>query len=182
MLYGDKTGSFPLINFSCLDTLCDSHLLIPIDDLDSYLQDYEKMRTLSFFDGNKLKLFGLFYDMLHRLFTTSSPSLLSPALKYIEEHYQDPHLTNVELAQQCNISEVYFRKLFSERYGMTPKQFIIDIRINKAKQLLREKCLKVCAVSEQCGFSSPYHFCKTFKAHTGVTPTEYVMKNQIRKI
>lgn len=182
MLYGDKTGSFPLINFTCLDMLCDTHMLIPIDNLDAYLKDYELMRALSFFDGNKMKLLSLFYDMLHRLFTASSSSLLSPALKYIESNYPKPGLTNGELAQQCNISEVYFRKLFTEQFGMTPKQFIIDIRMNKAKQLLSEGSLKVCAVSEQCRFSNPYHFCRTFKAYTGMTPTEYIVKNRVRTL
>ena len=182
MLYGDKTGSFALINFTCRDMLCDTHMLIPVEHPDVYLKDYEQMRALSFLDGNKMKLLSLFYDMLHRLFTASSSSLLSPAMKYIESNYQKPGLTNVELAQQCNISEVYFRKLFSEQFGIPPKQYIIDIRMNKAKQLLSEGSLKICAVSEQCGFSNPYHFCRTFKAYTGMTPTEYIVENRVRML
>lgn len=64
----------------------------------------------------------------------------------------------------------------------TESSFKYDIRMNKAKQLLSEGSLKVCAVSGQCGFSNPYHFCRTFKAYTGMTPTEYVMRYWVRKI
>jgi stage III sporulation protein SpoIIIAA len=73
-------------------------------------------------------------------------------------------------------------KLFLEKYGMTPRQFIIDIRINKAKQLLGEGKLKVSEVATQCGFSSSYHFCRTFRDHVGVTPSYYAQNNRISEM
>ena len=105
-----------------------------------------------------------------------------PAIRYIESNYQSPGLSNAELAKECNISEVYFRKIFTETYKTTPKQFIVDIRINKAKQLLSDGFLKVGTVAELCGFSNQYHFCRLFKEKTGVTPTEYMKRNRIFKI
>ena len=126
---------------------------------------------------------SVFYSILHRLSTESSVrNVIIPAIKYIEKNYQNPKLSNAELAEQCNISEVYFRRIFTETYKTTPKQFVVDIRINKAKQLLSDGLSKVGSVAEQCGFSNQYHFCRLFKEKTGLTPTEYMKQNRIYKI
>ena len=182
-LYGDKTGSFPVINFTCADFLCDTVISLPVQNTEAYIKDFEKLRSLSFFDGNRAEIMSIFYHIIHRL-SEQSPScnVIMPAIKYLESNYQDPNLTNAELAKQCRISEVYFRRIFTSCYNMTPRQFLIDIRINKAKQLLSEGALKINAVAIKCGFSNQYHFCRVFKEKTGLTPTEYMNKNRIYKI
>ena len=100
----------------------------------------------------------------------------------ISNNYGDATLTNASLAAKCNVSEVYFRKLFTRHFGISPKQFIIDLRIQKAKQLLAEGAWSVSVVSETCGFSNPYHFCRLFKKRTGITPSEYRKANLIYEI
>ena len=182
-LNGDKSGIFPVINFDCKDFLCDEVISLPIQSSDTYIKDFEKMKALSLFEENRAKMMSVFYNILHRLSTESSVrNAILPAIRYIESNYQNSKLSNAELAEQCNISEVYFRKLFAEAYKTTPKQFIVDIRINKAKQLLSEGILKISAISEQCGFTNQYHFCRLFKEKTGLTPTEYIKRNRIYKI
>lgn len=180
---GDKTGDFPVINFTCTENFCSQITSLPLSDNASYIKDFEKMRSLSLFDGNRAEIMSIFYHMLHRLGSTESESsIILPAVKYLEQNYQNPNLTNTELAAVCNISEVYFRRIFTKRYKTTPKQYLIDVKINKAKQLLCEGALKICAVASQCGFSNQYHFCRTFKEKTGLTPTEYMEQNKIYKI
>ena len=68
------------------------------------------------------------------------------------------------------VSEVYFRKLFLKHMNTSPKQYIIDIRLQKAKQLLAEGVFSISAISEKCGFSNPYHFCRIFKDRIGIPP------------
>ncbi len=184
MLYGNKKGIFPVINFDCNDFLCDTHTVIQIKDVNPYLSDYEQMKSLSIFEKNRAKVMSIFYNIIHRLSSEfdSTPEILTPAINYLEKNYSDCSLTNSMLAKLCNISEVYFRRLFTEYFQKTPRQFIIDIRINKAKQMLADANLKINAVSEKCGFSNPYHFCRVFKQKTGLTPTEYSIKNRIYKI
>ncbi|MBQ7120481.1 MAG: helix-turn-helix transcriptional regulator [Oscillospiraceae bacterium] len=183
-LHGDKKGTFPVINFKCTDFLCDEILLFPIENPEPYLTDYEQMKSLSLFKKNRTKIISIFYNILHRLSHSSenSAASLAPAIKYLETNFSDPQLKNDDLAKLCNISEVYFRKLFSKQYGTTPKQFVTDIRIDRAKQLLTDGGLKINAVSDRCGFSNPYHFCRVFRQKTGFTPTEYMRLNKIRKI
>lgn len=174
-LYGNETGIFPVINFTCMDFLCDTLIILPLQNPELYINDYEQMKALFPFEGNRAKIMSIFYNMLYRLSAQNNVcSLILPAIKYIEDNYQNPDITNAKLAEKCNISEVYFRRLFLKQYKITPKQFIIDIRIGKAKQLLTEGALKISAVAERCGFSNPYHFCRMFKEKTGLTPTEYI--------
>lgn len=183
-LYRNKTGTFPLINFECFNFSCDAHVLIPIKDLTPYLSDYNQMKSLSIFENNRKKIISIFYNILHGLSLENNiiPNILIPAIKYLEEHFSDYNLTNTLLAKKCNISEVYFRQLFAEYYKTTPKQFIINIRINKAKQLLTDGIFKISSIAQMCGFSNPYHFCRVFKQLTGLTPTEYSKQNRIYKI
>ena len=105
-----------------------------------------------------------------------------PAIKYIAKNYSNDALTNEILAEICNISEVYLRKLFLKHLNLTPKQYISEIRLSKAKQLLSDGILKINAISEQCGFSSSYNFSRFFKDKTGITPTEYLKQNRIYKL
>lgn len=183
-LYGDKKGFFPVINFECTDFLCDEMLIFPVLNPDSYIKDYERMKALSIFKNNRTKIISIFYSIIHRLTSSvdTDSGILSPALKYLEDNYNDANITNALLSQKCDISEVYFRKLFLSRFKTTPKQYIIDIRIDRAKQLLTDGMLKINVIAENCGFSNPYHFCRVFKEKTGLTPTEYMKQNRMYKI
>lgn len=182
-LYGDKKGVFPVINFTCADFLCDTITVLPIPNNESFIKDYEQIKALLLFEGNRARIMSIFYNLLHKLSSYCSiGNTVMPALKFIEKNYQNPNLTNKMLAHECQISEVYFRKLFTNQFKTTPKQFIVDIRIQKAKQLLSEGNLKINAVSYKCGFSNPYHFCRVFKEKTGLTPTEYMKQNRVYKI
>lgn len=172
-LKGDKTGSFPVINFQCGELLCDRIEVIRIHNSESLIKDYEEIKRLALYEGNRMKMMSIFYGMLHKLSSENESSELLPALKYIYNNFHLPELTNALLAEKCGFSEVYFRKLFVKQMGLSPRQFIIDIRIQKAKQLLSEGALKIWAVSEACGFSSSYHFCRIFKERAGMTPSEY---------
>lgn len=182
-LHGDKTGSFPVINFQCAEFLCNTVVSIPIQNANAYIKDFEQIKTLSLFKENRAKMMSIFYDMLYRLSSqNTNNSIIAQVIEYLESNYNNPELTNAVLAKQCNISEVYFRRIFTKYYKMPPKQYIINIRINKAKQLLAENSLKISSVAECCGFSNQYHFCRVFKEKTGLTPTEYMKQNRIYKI
>ncbi|HEX2951574.1 MAG TPA: helix-turn-helix transcriptional regulator [Armatimonadota bacterium] len=68
---------------------------------------------------------------------------------------------------------MYFRKLFREQYGLSPKQYLQQIRMEKAEELLQSNLFSVTVIAEKTGFSSVYHFCRAFKNYTGFTPLEY---------
>lgn len=176
---GEEGGAFPLIEFECVGQPFDEHMIIPLGSAEPYLRDHSRMGELLLFGGNRLMLISRLYGLLHRLGAPREASILAPAMKYIEENYGNPDLDNSTLARICGISEVWFRRLFAERYGVPPHKFLVELRIGRARLLLSEGRLKVSAISELCGFSSPYHFCRAFRAHTGLTPTEYMAQNRV---
>lgn len=183
-IHGDKTGVFPVLNFECANFLCNTVTVIPVDNVEPLIKDYEQIKSLLLFEMNKPKIMSIFYRIISLLSDSDGAQngILAPATEYLKNNYASCDLTNDVLARKCRISEVYFRKLFAEAYGITPKQYIINARINKAKQLLEDGAMQINAVSEQCGFSDAYHFCRLFRQKTGMTPTEYRKRNRISKI
>lgn len=182
-LRGDKTGIFPVINFTCSEPLTDTFLLFPSENIDIFMKDFEAIKKLILFPINRAKVMSIFYNMIYNLVPEGyACDTIAPAVQYIRKNYKDCNLTNEILAKECNISEIYLRKLFNKHLKTTPKQYISEIRLQKAKQLLSEGTLKINSISEECGFRSSYHFYRFFKEKTGLTPTEYMKQNRISKI
>lgn len=173
----NKTGAFPVINFECADALTDTVCVIPIEDAEELIMDYEKLKGELCFDGNRAKAFSVFYGMLYKIGREVIPRELAPAIRMIKSSYSDPALTNESLASECKISEVYFRKLFKEHFGISAKQYVIDVRLERARQLLTEGSISLAQISEACGFTNQYHFSRIFKERIGLTPSEYRKKN-----
>ncbi len=171
-----QTGYFPVINFDCKGLACDTVTVIPIEDPDALLTDYERMRKLFFSSEDRLLILSIFYEMLHMIFDRHVPYELKSAMAIIKSGYSDPTLTNVSVAERCGISEVYLRKLFDKHLSCSPKRFLINLRIKKAMQMLLERDRSIADIADECGFSSPSHFCKAFKQRMHMTPTEYMRR------
>lgn len=98
---------------------------------------------------------------------------LKPAMERMTAFYFDPSLTNDALAALCGISTVYFRKLFEEVYGISPIKYLHNLRIRKAKAMLRSDYDSIGQVAESVGYGDIYHFSKMFRIYTGQSPSEY---------
>lgn len=99
--------------------------------------------------------------------------ILRPALDCAHENYTDPNLTVPDLAAAAGISEVYLRRLFLSVYGEKPSEYITNLRLNRAKELLKSKTCGVGEAAALSGFGDVYHFSRLFKREVGVTPSEY---------
>lgn len=102
--------------------------------------------------------------------------------KGIELLEQDSNLSIAEIAEQCGVSECYFRRLFQEYSGESPMNFRQKHRIEKAKQLLlSDEHYTVGEIAEELRFSDIYHFSKTFKKFCGISPNKY-LQNELEKV
>lgn len=181
-LYGDKEGLFPVINFECANLEIEEITVLPIKDSTQYIKNFNLLLNCFLHDNKKLRRFQVLYNILEKLDSEQSNNPLSSTISYIQSHVSDCNITNEFLAQKMGISEVYLRKLFTYYIGVTPKQYILDLRIKTAEQLLISTSKTVTEISEECGFTSVYHFCRIFKQKTSFTPTEYISKNTTYKI
>lgn len=181
-LYGDKEGLFPVINFECTNLNIEEIRVLPIKDFTQFIKDFHSLSNCFLHGNKKLSQFQLLYSILEKLDSEQSNNPLSSIMGYIETHISNSNITNEFLSQKMGISEVYLRKLFISHLGVTPKQYILDLRIKTAQQLLISTSKSITEISEKCGFTSVYHFCRIFKQKTSFTPTQYIFKNRTYQI
>ncbi len=98
------------------------------------------------------------------------------AAAYIREHYRDPAASVSTAADVAGVSAAHFRRLFTKVYSVCPQEYMMDLRIDAAKDLLSVSALSVGEVAEASGFASAYYFSRFFRIKTGLTPTEYRAK------
>ena len=100
-------------------------------------------------------------------------SMIEPAVREIEGSFFENTLTVTYLAQLCGISEVYFRRLFLNAFGISPREYIIQKRIEYAKTLLSSGDFSVSEVGLLCGYAEPCHFSREFSKRVGISPKQY---------
>jgi AraC family transcriptional regulator len=105
-----------------------------------------------------------------------APALASPQVQrlvdFIEERLAQ-NITLVQLARLIGYGPDHFARLFKRTFGLTPYQYVLERRVERAKTLLRERSLSIAEVAGSCGFGSQAHLHVAFKARTGVTPGVY---------
>jgi len=94
---------------------------------------------------------------------------LRPVLLLMEQHIEEP-IAIIEIAAQTGLSQRSIERKFHGRFGVTPTQFYLGLRLEKANQLLRHSTLSVLAVAIACGFTSVSYFCRAYKAHYRTSP------------
>ncbi|GGG05898.1 response regulator [Paenibacillus abyssi] len=95
------------------------------------------------------------------------------AQEHIKQSFADQQLTLKKVCHHVSMSTSYFSTLFKTHTGKTFIEFLTQLRIEKAKELLKLTALKSYEIADQVGFSDPHYFSVTFKKFTGCTPTEY---------
>lgn len=114
---------------------------------------------------------SLLLDAMDRC-AASHPEWFVSAVDYIERNYRK-EITVEDLCNHLQISKPHFHRLFAEYTSKSPYQYILNFRIQKAKELLCDPLLQVKLVSREVGFNNVNHFIKHFKKSTGVTPGQY---------
>ncbi|MFB9277382.1 response regulator transcription factor [Cohnella cellulosilytica] len=94
-------------------------------------------------------------------------------MAYIREHYADK-LSMTVLAEQVHLNENYLSQMFKKETGKTITRYMIEVRMEQAKQRLATLRHKINRVAAEVGYASEAHFSTAFKAHYGITPSQYV--------
>lgn len=179
-----EEGEFPLINFQTTEDFAPQDFIVfAIHDPEEYMEEFRELERIALLHprNGHLKAMRILYAILLRLHKAELAKesrtfpIIRPAVRYLEDHYSDAGLTNQRLAEVAMISEVYFRRVFKENFGVSPKQYIQDLRILKAKHLLKSNVYpSIADVAEEVGFANIYQFSAAFKKATGYTPTRYI--------
>ncbi|MFU0826431.1 MAG: AraC-type DNA-binding domain-containing protein [Lachnoclostridium sp.] len=102
-----------------------------------------------------------------------SNELIEQAIEYFHKEYRN-NLSVREYADKCNISCCWFIRSFKKHTGTTPGQYLTDIRMNKAKELLKTGTFNISETAELVGYDNPLYFSRVFKKNVGMSPSQYL--------
>ncbi len=97
---------------------------------------------------------------------------LQQILNYIDAHL-DLNITLTDLASLLNMSQFHFSHLFKQSIGVSPYQYLLGQRVERAKRLLKQTDRLIVDIALDCGFNSHSHLSKKFRELTGMTPKAY---------
>ena len=98
--------------------------------------------------------------------------LIRPGAEYLVRHFNE-NVSISFLASMCNISEVYFRRLFLLVFSSSPVRYREKMRLERARHYLKYSESSVSEIAEQLGYTDSSYFVKQFKKETGQTPLDY---------
>ncbi|MCR5323806.1 MAG: response regulator [Lachnospiraceae bacterium] len=109
---------------------------------------------------------------------TSSSPIINEAKLYMSQHFTEPSLMLQDVAKAVNMSNSRFSTVFSQQGGQTFTEYLIYLRLNKAKELLRRTDHKSSQIAFEVGYNDAHYFSYIFKKNTGMTPSEYRQQYQ----
>lgn len=100
---------------------------------------------------------------------------IDKALSYMNTEYTRS-VTVEEIAAALNLNRSYFSTLFTRRMGVSPKEYLIGLRMERAAEIMAEMGGTPAMAAASVGYSDIYQFSKMFKSHFGVSPREYIKR------
>ncbi len=151
---------------------CDDFPLLYEDEID-YHQMLLEMKTSD-------ELFDWFSQLIAKVKRINSEIIsdniqknLNKIINYIDSHYTDNDLSLELLAEKVNISVSYVSAILKKERNTTFVKYLTTLRMEKAKELLKNPNLKIVDIAESVGYSEAYYFSHSFKKYQGVSPKEY---------
>lgn len=136
----------------------------------------DKVERLS--DSRSLKLwitnyFAWIMDYSATKLNVAETDIIIKAKRYMADHYEDAELSLSQVANYIGLNEKYFTNRFSKETGETFSTYLTELRIQKAKELLRTTSFKIYEISEMVGYHNVEHFTRMFKKVTQMSPAQY---------
>lgn len=162
---------------------------ISVEDLsfveETFRQMYDVWKEKK--QGYRYLCMSLLYNLLyffncqensHIIDSVTHDGKMGAALDYIHGNYRNGNIEISRLADICAVSDTYFRKLFKKINGVSPQQYIINLKLEFASHLLGSNLYTISEVSQKSGFSDTKYFSRIFKARFGLTPKKYQSLHQ----
>ena len=128
----------------------------------------------------KAECMSLLYRVI-ALLSQTSENIIHPAnyekirasVEYLHEHYCEQSFRIESLHRMARMDEKYFRELFIRKFGIPPKTYVTELKIQRAKELLGSDKQNITEIASLLGYTDVYHFSKAFKQRTGVPPSRW---------
>lgn len=133
----------------------------------------------TFFYGSyfqELNELYLSYQTAQKVRNNQTSDLLSQIRHYIQKEYPNSNLTLHNIADHFNINHCYLTSLYKDKYGINLYDYLIQVRMEKAAELLKTTDLKSYQIADLTGYTNSQYFSLSFKKYYGCTVTEYKHK------
>lgn len=127
-------------------------------------------------------LMGQILILIQRIQNSSRLGNASDSIEYVKNFLKENYSNTIDfglVAENIGYSYDRFRHIFKERTGMSPSQYLINIRIAKAKEFLEKSPNSIGTIARSCGFNNATKFTEMFKCKTGFTPLKYKKLMQV---
>lgn len=130
-----------------------------------------------------MSFYNLFIELMFAPTHTveSKSAMIAQKIKQYIETNIDSDISVSTIAKQFYLSDTHVIRIFREKFGVTPKQYILKAKIDASKLLLLDTSLQIKEIAMTYHFSDSYHFSHTFKRFTGVSPEKFRMREDERK-
>ena len=177
-----KSGHFFILEFES-DQVYDEPISLPLKNRERLLKslrelEYKRSLRGFMFESECIRdTYSILLSVAQASFEKYVPNhkqkRIQPAVDYILQNY-DKNIKNDTLAAVAGMSTVYFRKQFTEILGISPIAYTKQLRIEKAKEMLKSDYGALTDIAQALGYSSLYDFSRDFKKHVGVSPSKYM--------
>ena len=99
--------------------------------------------------------------------------MMNRLMAFIEEHISDEELKIDDMAEAVGLGRTVFYEKIRHLVGVSPSDFLRQVRMQRAQQLIARSKMTVSEIAYSIGFTDPKYFTKCFKKVTGMTPSEY---------
>lgn len=127
-------------------------------------------------DLNRLKCKSLFMQLVEFFVICAkmqtSNNVVDQAITFMTEHYTLP-ITIAEIAEEVGCDRRRLAYLFDKQTGMSPIQFLTEIRLKQSRELLRTTSIPIKDIAELIGYQDAFYFCRVFKKQYHLTPTNF---------
>lgn len=147
---------------------------IPSEKIEKFRSDiYQKVQAANSaadLEGCVLEFTSLLCDCAQTAYNNDYSSRIQFVVQYVHQHYDDSNLSLKTLANKLSINPAYLGRMFSSETGMYFTDYLNEVRVNHAKELLDRTSLKLSEVAEQVGIANVSYFSTIYKKFTGVRP------------
>lgn len=175
-----EQGHCYAINFDLDEAVDFPPFAVKVKNVGNYLESFKSSqriwgkKTAGYTAKVKSELYQILYQLQreHDL-PYGQIGRVRPALEYIHSRYDKERICVAELAALCGMSTAYLRTLFLKGFGLSPIQYINDLKLRRAAELLASGQYGVQQVCAMAGFEDESYFSRTFKKKFGVSPKSY---------
>lgn len=122
-------------------------------------------------------LYAIVEDLHLQEKQSSTAMLIEETFEYLKRHYKE-NVSVDQLAAMTGLSTSHYSKLFKEKIGYSPKDYLIRLRINRAKQFLEFSDSQLKDVAQKVGYPDEFYFSRIFKRVVGISPSQFAKQSE----